>query len=151
MSHKKHHNTPYEAWKNVEGLEYILNPYLREALLVKKEGKWELDSNLPIFNPHILLQIRPDCLIWGGKPGSVTSWNIRKSGSDARFDAVRHQVRRMYLQTWMFSAEKRNKYMIADPFNWDTLPELLEDAVQHCEEPEQNPLDTDINWEEDWI
>ena len=153
MAHKKHNGVQYEEWRNLPGLHYIINPYLRDALFTKDEsGNFCLRQEFPNYNPHVLLSMRSDCLVWGGKAGKVTAWNIRKGGIDREFDALAHQLRRMLLQTWMFSAEKRNKYMIADPTNWDELPELLEEQILKVEQPEQTlSLGNDIDWEEDWL
>ena len=121
-AHKLHNGTMYNEWKTEKGLDKILNPYLRAVLL--QDG--EVITEYPVWHPSALLDLRGPSLIWGGKPQSVTAWNLRKSGN-SEFDALGHRLRRMMLQTWMFSAEKRNKWMITDPLDWDAVAPLLEE------------------------
>lgn len=120
-AHKLHHGTMYEEWRGSPGLDKIFNPFHQAALLEP------FDTSE--FSADELLAMRPDCLIWGSKDQPITTWNIRKSGN-ARFDALPHQLRRMLLQTWVFSAEKRNKWVITDYNDWDAVAPLLEEVAQ---------------------
>ena len=117
---KKSKNIPYSAWDR-DGIQYTMSAELHEAATL---------TDYPVLSNSELLEIRQAGLITltGSSAGSYK--NPRTTSKltglkDTPLAALPKLVVSMLTQTWVAHPEIRNKYMILDAKDWDSIPEAL--------------------------
>jgi hypothetical protein len=118
---KKHHNIGYSSWR-AEGLELVVEEKLYEAMhqvleATPQEILAARDIGLTVKSGDRRGQLRPTTstyMLYG--VGTTVLGTLNSLG----------QI--MAAQIWCAHPEKRNKYMILDPENWDQMPEPLIEA-----------------------
>lgn len=126
MGFKRMQGVPYEAWRGLEGLEYILEPDIYSAVVLDDYTGCNLGSAR-------LLELRAQGLLVrsGAKLGTSKSpestWSLTglKSTELGGFPKL---TQTMLCQCWLAHPKHRTPYMILDPQNWDVMPPPLVDS-----------------------
>jgi hypothetical protein len=131
---KRMQGVPYETWRGLPHLEYVLEPRLLEAVCV---------DNLPNLGSERLLEIRQQGLTTrsGAKAGQLKSpeatWSLTGI-ADTELGHLPKLTITMLTQIWLAHPSLRSSMMIVDPQNWDQMPEpLIANNVFKTPEPQE--------------
>jgi hypothetical protein len=154
MGLKRMQNIPYETFRGLVNLEYVLEPRLLEALDLSVDDLLLCNS----LGSHRLLQLRDQGLMQrtGVKAGQLkkaeSTWSLTgMAGTEIAHLPKLTQT--MLTQIWLAHPSLRTPYMILDPNNWDNLPNpLLTPDIFKAPEPEitkkqkQEPVVDKLPW-----
>jgi hypothetical protein len=121
---KQAHGYSYEQFRELEGLEWLLEPQLYEAL-VKHDP--------PHLTQDRLLKIREQGLVYrtGPKAGQTrnpeSTWQLY-SIQDTELGEQTKLLQSMLCQIWLAHPKHRRQTMILDPHDWDKMPQPLVDT-----------------------
>jgi hypothetical protein len=123
LGFKRYQGYSYEQFREIEGLEWLLEPDLYESLV----------NIEPIdLSQNRLLAIRTQGLITksGSKTGELknpeSTWSLTGI-KDTELGNYPKLVQTMVCQIWLAHPKHRNSDMILDPNNWDAMPKPLID------------------------
>lgn len=149
MGFKLYKDVNYSQWQGLEGLEWILEPKLYEALNLSDE-----QLVCCSLGSERLLEIRQEGLLnkFGAKVGT-----LKPAESTWALTGIKHTelgnlpklTQSMLTQIWIAHPSKRTQYMILDPTNWDRMPEPLvssEVFQQQKQEPKQTKDHLTLPW-----
>lgn len=141
---KKYQDISYNSWSR-EGLKYIVNPGLYEAMT----------EEVPEYTLEELLEFRSTGLTTksGARAGTVRSaqttyglnglpYHLHRDDDLIKGPGQLSQISRMIIcQTWCAHPSWRNKYMILNHQDWDSIPDplVLEDPVKETFENTTKP------------
>jgi hypothetical protein len=120
---KRMQNIPYEAWRGLPKLEYVVEPRLLEAVAIPKES-------FPSLGSERLLAIRQQGLTTrsGKTAGQLkspeTTWSLTGI-TDTELGHLPKLTQSLLTQIWLAHPQHRHELMILDPLNWDHKPEPL--------------------------
>lgn len=126
LGFKRMQGFSYEQFRELEGLEWLLEPKLYEAL-VKPEG-------IPKLQKNRLLEIRQQGLEYrtGPKAGTArppeSTWQLYGLQGTELGDLPKF-TQTMLTQCWLAHPQNRRNTMITDPHDWDNQPEPLIDSI----------------------
>ena len=139
---KQYQGVEYEQFRDLEGLEWLVEPRLLEAIVV----------DCVSLGSDRLLEIRNQGLMnkTGAKAGELkpaeTTWSLTGI-RDTELGHLPKLTQTMLTQIWLAHPAKRTNLMILDPNNWDRMPkplveELFTSTQQAVAEfkPKQNTL-----------
>lgn len=138
MGLKRMQNIPYQSWRGLPNLEYVLESRLLEATDLNAE---ELQICCSLGSDR-LLELREQGLMQrtGAKAGQLkkpeSTWSLTgMAGTEIAHLPKLTQT--MLTQIWLAHPSLRTPYMILDPNNWDNLPvPLLTPDIFKAPEPE---------------
>jgi hypothetical protein len=138
MGQKRMQGIPYQSWRMLPNLEYVLEPRLLEAVDLSVD---DLVLCLNLGSSR-LLQLRDQGLMQrtGAKAGQLkkaeSTWSLTgMAGTEIAHLPKLTQT--MLTQIWLAHPSLRTPYMILDPNNWDNLPNpLLTPDIFKAPEPE---------------
>lgn len=113
----------YEQFREYEGLEWLLEPRLYEAL----------SGDIPQLGVDRLMQIRQQGLTFrtGPKTGQQrepsSTWKLY-GVTDTELGQSHYLLQGMLCQIWLAHPKNRRNDMILDPNNWDHMPQPLIDS-----------------------
>lgn len=137
MGFKRMQGLPYEAWRNSEGLEHILEPDLYDAIVLDDYSCCNLGSDR-------LLELRAEGLKirTGPKAGSSKSpestWSLTGL-KGTELNGFPKLTQTMVTQCWLAHPKTRTPYMILDPEDWDTMPQPLS-STEIFKQPETKKI-----------
>lgn len=120
---KQAHGYSYEQFRELEGLTWLLEPLLYEALV---------EHEVPHLTQDRLLQIRQQGLVYrtGPKAGQQRSaestWQLY-GVQDTELGGQTKLLQGMLTQIWLAHPKHRRQTMILDPHDWDRVPQPLVD------------------------
>jgi hypothetical protein len=116
---KMYQGVGYSQWSQ-QGLEYVCEPQLCEAMLVEPELVPELTASEILAIREIGLTTKTT-----GKVESPQSkWRLTGL-ADTALGQLPHLAVTMICQTWVAHPTLRTQYMVLDPNDWDGVPEPL--------------------------
>ena len=127
-AHKSYNNIPYEFWnKNDAGIHWVLGPMLEKVNNQAKEIEYFELSNDEIKEGRI------EALTWksGKKAGQIIPLTGFRSvaGITINDKYIPNPMLYMILQLWICNSDVRDTTsMILDPWNWDRIPEALDEV-----------------------
>lgn len=116
---KQYQNISYSSWTE-DGLSAIVDPKLYEAMMY----------DMPELSTERILQIREQGLMTksGAKMGTLkpakSTWKLTGIGNTELAEAP-SLISTMVAQIWVAHPSIRNRYMILNPMDWDSMPEPL--------------------------
>ena len=122
LGFKRMQGFQYEQFKKFEGLEWLLEPNLYDALV--------LPESIPSLQKNRLLEIRQQGLEYrtGPKAGQSrkpeSTWQLYNIRGTELGDLPKY-TQTMLTQCWLAHPQHRRNTMILDPNNWDNMPEPL--------------------------
>jgi len=132
---KRMQGVPYESWRGLPKLEYVLEPRLLEAVTADVGG-----LNL---GSERLLEIREQGLMTrsgksaGQLKSAESSWSLTGI-SDTELGHLPKLTQTILTQIWLAHPVHRTNLMILDPTNWDRMPEpLIANNVLKTPEPQE--------------
>lgn len=120
---KHAHGYAYEQFRELEGLEWLLEPLLYSALV---------EQEVPRLTVDRLLQIRSQGLVYrtGPKAGSTrqaaSTWQLY-GVQDTELGEHTKLLQGILCQIWLAHPKHRRNTMILDPHDWDNMPQPLVD------------------------
>jgi hypothetical protein len=138
MGLKRMQNIPYQSWRGLPNLEYVLESRLLEAVELSAE---ELQICYDLGSER-LLELRDQGLMQrtGQKAGQLKKPESTWSLTGMQGTEIAHLpklTQTMLTQIWLAHPSLRTPYMILDPNNWDNLPApLLTNEIFKAPEPE---------------
>ena len=117
---KRMQGVGYESWRDLENLDYVLEPRLLEAVCV----------DVPNLGSERLLEIRQQGLTTrsgksaGQLKNAESTWSLNGI-SDTELGHLPKLTQSMLTQIWLAHPVHRTGLMILDPQNWDHMPEPL--------------------------
>ena len=124
LAFKRYQGYSYEQFRELEGLEWLLEPLLYEALV---------EHDPPRLTQDRLLQIREQGLVYrtGPKAGQTrnpeSTWQLY-SIQDTELGEQTKLLQSMLCQIWLAHPKNRRSTMILDPHDWDNMPQPLVDT-----------------------
>jgi hypothetical protein len=121
---KQAHGYSYEQFRELDGLEWLLEPLLYEALV---------EHDPPRLTQDRLLAIREQGLVYrtGPKAGQTrnpeSTWQLY-SIQDTELGEQTKLLQSMLCQIWLAHPKNRRSTMILDPHDWDNIPQPLVDT-----------------------
>ena len=118
------HGYSYEQFRELDGLGWLLEPLLYEALV---------EHEPPNLTTERLLAIRTQGLVYRTGPKAGTSRNPEStwqlySIADTELGDQTKLLQSMLCQIWLAHPKHRRASMILDPHDWDVMPQPLVDA-----------------------
>jgi hypothetical protein len=115
----------YEQFRELEGLNWLLEPLLYESLV---------EHQPPQLSVERLLAIRQQGLVYRTGPKAGTSRNPEStwqlySIADTELGTQTKLLQSMLCQIWLAHPKHRRATMILDPQDWDVMPQPLVDGV----------------------
>ena len=130
---KRMQGVPYECWRGLPKLEYVLEPRLLEAVT----------ADCPDLGSERLLEIRQQGLMTrsgksaGQLKNAETTWSLNGI-SDTELGHLPKLTQSILTQIWLAHPSHRSNLMILDPNNWDNMPEpLIANNVFKTPEPQE--------------
>lgn len=123
LGFKRHQGYSYEQFRELPGLELLLEPELLSTLV---------QDQLPQLNRDRILEIREQGLAYktGPKAGTTrlaeSTWQLYGI-QDTELGAYPKLLQTMITQCWLAHPKHRRPGMILDPWDWDNLPQPLID------------------------
>ena len=117
---KLHHGVKYSDWSK-KNLEYVVNRSLYEAMVSEPPTT---------LTKAEILELREAGLVYksGAKMGEIrspeTTYKIYDT-ADSPLHDLPDLAKTMVTQIWCAHPKNRTKYMILDPYNWDSMPAPL--------------------------
>jgi hypothetical protein len=117
---KRMQGVAYESWRNLENLDYIIEPRLLAAVCV----------DVPDLGSERLLEIRQQGLTTrsgksvGQLKSAESTWSLNGI-ADTELGHLPKLTQSMLTQIWLAHPTHRTGLMILDPINWDHMPEPL--------------------------
>ena len=117
---KRMQGVPYEQWRGVDNLEYVVEPRLLEAVT----------QTCPTLGSERLLAIRQQGLTTrsGKTAGTIknpeSTWSLTGI-QDTELGHLPKLTQTVLTQIWLAHPVHRSNLMILDPENWDRMPEPL--------------------------
>jgi len=138
MGLKRMQNIPYQSWRGLPNLEYVLESRLLEALNLGVDDLTICRS----LGSDRLMELRDQGLMQrtGQKAGQLkkpeSTWSLTgMAGTEIAHLPKLTQT--MLTQIWLAHPSLRTPYMILDPNNWDNLPApLINPEIFKAPEPE---------------
>ena len=146
LAFKRHHGYSYEQFRELEGLQWLLEPLLYDSLIVEQ---------LPNISRDRLLAIRQQGLAYktGPKAGTgrnpESTWQLY-SIQDTELGDQTKLLQSMMCQIWLAHPKNRRDTMILDPNSWDNMPEPLVDAqplTTTTTKSSKKPLPEEMPWD----
>lgn len=143
LGFKRMQGSSYEQFRGLEGLEWLLEPNLYDAL-VKPEG-------IPQLSKNRLLEIREQGLSYrtGPKAGQTrrpeSTWQLYGIQGTELGDLPKY-TQTMLTQCWLAHPQHRKPTMIVDPNNWDNQPSPLVTEVFSKETKATKQVVSDLPW-----
>jgi len=140
LGFKQMQNFSYEQFRKLEGLEWLLEPDLYNALVV---------DEIPNLSKSRLLEIRQQGLTYktgklaGEQRDPASTWQLYGI-QNTELGNYPKLLQTMLTQCWLAHPKYRQATMILDPNNWDNQPELLIEPVFNTSETKQ-PINTNKN------
>ncbi len=117
---KKYQGVPYEQFRGLDNLEWLLEPKLLEAVQVDYDDLGS-DELLEIRNKGLMNKT-------GAKAGQLkpaeSTWSLTGI-KGTKLGHLPKLTQTMLTQIWLAHPAKRTQYMILDPKNWDNQPKPL--------------------------
>lgn len=120
---KQAHGYSYEQFREIAGLEWLLEPLLYSALV---------ENDPPRLSVDRLLAIRQQGLVYRTGPKTGTSRNPESTWQlygvqDTELGNQTKLLQTMLTQIWLAHPKHRRPSMILDPHDWDNMPATLVD------------------------
>lgn len=122
----------YEQFREIPGLEWLLEPLLYSALVENDPPRLSVDRLLAIRQQGLVYRTGPKA---GTSRNPESTWQLY-SVADTELGEQTKLLQSMLCQIWLAHPKHRRQSMILDPHDWDTMPPILVDA---------QPLDVTIN------
>lgn len=143
LGFKRMQGFSYEQFRELEGLEWLLEPKLYEALVTPQA--------IPNLSKQRLLEIREQGLEYrtGPKQGTArppeSTWQLFGLQGTELGDLPK-LTQTMLTQCWLAHPQNRRQTMILDPNDWDNQPEPLVEQVFHKETKTAKKAVSNLPW-----
>jgi hypothetical protein len=124
LGFKQAHGYSYEQFRELDGLEWLLEPLLYSALVEHDPPNLTADRLLAIRTQGLVYRTGPKA---GQSRNPESTWQLY-SISDTELGEQTKLLQSMLCQIWLAHPKHRRASMILDPHDWDHMPEPLVDA-----------------------